>query len=653
MAVRTASFLLFGLFATFHTWGAWANMEMNMEDRVEVYKGDTAQITCMFTSSEGIGGTIIQWFYVTGTGEKQKIYYQDSMSQIVDRATQFTERISVNGTGAPGRVVLTIRDVQLADETEFICLIKGLTDGASEGRTKLKVFGTPDLPTIEGVQTGISVSEVSPSKIGTCEVKNGFPKPNITWYRNNTPLQSVPDEVEVVPSVTSESSGLFSVTSELNLKVVKEDKNDEFYCEVSYFVPGGTRMTETHRINITVFYPPTAVNVWVESPKGDIKEGDSIELHCKDNGNPPSSIISIKRLEENDIDGQSHESDVLVLNNVTSRDSGVYQCTSIDSDTFEPMYGNISVFVHFLHAAVVTPQDTIVVAHGEEFTATCNALSSLKTQAVWLKDGEVVFKGHTLTVKDATFDKAGMYVCVVTVPEIEEMETRGSILVNVKGPPEILKPDNTEIESYDTTVDLSCRVRGFPAPKIIWSTSDGQDLEMASEMMTEDGLQSRVSIQVTSDITASCNASNDHGTDALTFNIKTPVNTTPPPVTTTTTITTTTTTTTTTATATTTATTISSATVKAETAIPPKKIRKEGSGVIIAVIIICILLLAILGSVLYFLYKKGKICGRSGKQDLTKDKSNKDNIVVEMKSDNTEEAVLLGVNGEKQSPNEQ
>ncbi|XP_031697924.1 cell surface glycoprotein MUC18-like isoform X1 [Anarrhichthys ocellatus] len=90
--------------------------------------------------------------------------------------------------------------------------------------------------------------------------------------------------------------------------------------------------------------------------------------------------------------------------------------------------------------------------------------------------------------------------------------------------------------------------------------------------------------------------------------------------------------------------------VKAETPIPPKK---GGNGFIIAVIIICILLLAILGSVLYFLYKKGKICGRSGKQDLTKEKSSKDNIVVEMKSDNTEEAVLLGVNGEKQPPSHQ
>lgn len=40
------------------------------------------------------------------------------------------------------------------------------------------------------------------------------------------------------------------------------------------------------------------------------------------------------------------------------------------------------------------------------------------------------------------------------------------------------------------------------------------------------------------------------------------------------------------------------------------------------------------------------LCSRSSKE-----KSNKDNIVVEMKSD-TEEAVLLGVNGEKQPPSD-
>ncbi|GLD74750.1 cell surface glycoprotein MUC18, partial [Lates japonicus] len=278
-------------------WGyyavSWAIVEVNMEDRVEVYRGTTAQITCIFTSDDGIGGMTIEWFYMTQQGKRQRIYNQDPTMNSVDRGTPFTDRITVNSTGAPGGVVLTINEVRLEDEVEFICEIKSLTDGRGEGRTKLKVFAKPDRPTIEAVQGGISVKEERPSKIGVCEVKHGFPKPNITWYRNDTPLRSGQYAAKIESSTTTESSGLYSVKSELSLKVKKEDKDAEFYCEVNYFVPGETRMTETERITITVYYPSTAVNVWVESPKGKIKEGDSIELHCYGNGNDPSAELSI------------------------------------------------------------------------------------------------------------------------------------------------------------------------------------------------------------------------------------------------------------------------------------------------------------------------------------------------------------------------
>lgn len=44
---------------------------------------------------------------------------------------------------------------------------------------------------------------------------------------------------------------------------------------------------------------------------------------------------------------------------------------------------------------------------------------------------------------------------------------------------------------------------------------------------------------------------------------------------------------------------------------------RESKGVIIVAVIVCILVLAVLGAVLYFLHKKGKIpCGRTGKQDM-------------------------------------
>lgn len=40
-------------------------MEVNMEDRVEVFLGDTAQITCMFTVSDSHDDVIIQWYMVS------------------------------------------------------------------------------------------------------------------------------------------------------------------------------------------------------------------------------------------------------------------------------------------------------------------------------------------------------------------------------------------------------------------------------------------------------------------------------------------------------------------------------------------------------------------------------------------------------------
>ncbi|XP_029628181.1 cell surface glycoprotein MUC18 isoform X4 [Salmo trutta] len=603
MALRMNASTFVGLFLLSVTWkAAWAKVEVNMEDRVEVFLGDTAQITCMFTVSDSHDDVIIQWYMITKTNVRSRIYYGDGNIQAVDRDGQFTDKISVNGMGKSSEVVLTIRDVALEDELEFICQVNGLSAGNMEGRTMLKVFASPDRPNIEGVHSGISVSNKNPSKIGSCEAKNGYPRPNITWYRDQSPMQNTPGEVSVVTLVTKESSGLYTVQSDLHLNVVKEDKDSFFYCEVSYLVPGGTKMTETNKINITVHYPTTSLDVWVESPKGRVKEGDTVEVHCRANGNPQPPFTFLHNMQE-----LKSELNVLVLKDVTRLSNGNITCTALDLDTYEETVGHTELFVDYLDLAVLIPKDTHVMAQGEELMATCNALSSLPTHTEWFKKGEKVAEGHTLTLKDAVFDMAGTYVCVVNVPSLERLETSGSLHVHVQGPPEIKESADTVLEEVtEKFLNLSCHARGYPTPVITWSSSDkSQILKEVSHRQTEDGVLSVVSIKVTSDITANCNASNVHGTDSFPFSIKAIVQTTWSDPSTT-----------------------------------------EGSGVIIAVIIICILLLAILGSVLYFLYKKGKIpCGRSGKQDLTK--PNKDSIMVEINNDNTEEAVLLGVNGDK------
>ncbi|XP_008423864.1 melanoma cell adhesion molecule b isoform X2 [Poecilia reticulata] len=608
MAVRdAASPLLLGLLCLLHTWGARATVEVNMEDKVEAVLGDTARITCMFKSQDfgGSGGMTIKWYYVKNSKEIKQIYSQDSLQSTVEKNTPYSERITVDTTGTVGEVVLTIRDVQLSDdEVAFNCYVKIIGEGTGEGTTKLKVFKTPEDPTIQGVEQGISVSDEM-AKIASCEVENGYPKPKITWYRDKMPLHNIPDVVKVDHRVTSKSSGLYSVNSDLNMKVEKKDKDAVFYCEVTFLVPGAEKMLETNSINITVFYPPTTVNLWVESPKGKIKEGDTVEFLCASDGNSESQFFMI----------DNNEGPRLKMENVTRHNSRVYVCVVEDFENSVKLLTNTSVFVNYLDEVVIEPTGSVLVDWKNEFLATCNALSSLRTKTTWFKNGKEVEKGHHLSLKAVTYDTAGTYDCVVTVPEIQGMQANASLQVTVQGPPEIIEKHLSEAETNERELELTCHVRSYPTPNITWGTTNGKIIS-SSNHMTNVGAKSvaKVQVNITSNTNVFCNASNKFGKDSVTYVIKF---------------------------------------TKAETPKPQEKAQKGSYGVVIPVIIICILLLAILGSVLYFLYKKGKICNRSGKKDFTKEKSSKDKIVVEMKSDNTEEAILLGVNGEKQLPNDQ
>ncbi|XP_063752303.1 cell surface glycoprotein MUC18 isoform X2 [Eleginops maclovinus] len=606
------------LFLTLLHHNAWAKVEVQVEESVEAYLGDSAQIPCLYSFSNVDSEprlVMIQWFVrVAGSSSRMRIFYGDDTLQMVDNNTEYSGRIEVSSDGWESR--LSIQDVRLQDEREFFCQINGLAAGNAEGRTHLRVFATPEAPLIEGVASGISVTNELPSKVASCEAQNGFPKPNITWYRNGSPLNSSPGHVNVLILVTRESSGFFSVQSTLEYKVVKEDKDARFSCELSFFVPGAIRTVESSSVNVSVHYPTTMVELWKESPQGLVREGDTVELRCQGDGNPPQPF-SFSREQEMDVDLESRHGDVLVLSPVSRKDSGIYQCRPLDSDENSDVKGEMQLTVHYLDPAVVVPKESEVMLRGEDLTATCNALSSLKTSTVWYKDGKHVGTGNTLHLKDAKYETTGEYICEVTVPSLPALHTSGSVNIIVQGGPQLvgLEQDVQLEEAAGRTVNLSCEATGRPLPSLSWSFGGSQNWQEVVSKSSEHGALSVVSVRLTADISAVCNASNDMGTESKSFSIK--------------------------------------AIPRLTSAAP---FSPEGSGVIIVVIILSLLLLATLGSVLYFLHKKGKIpCGRSGKQEITKEKPTKDDIVVEMKSTTkTEDTVLLkAVNGDKQGPNDQ
>ncbi|XP_061596364.1 cell surface glycoprotein MUC18 isoform X2 [Cololabis saira] len=595
-----------------------AKVELSMDDSMEVYQADQAEIPCQynFTDTDSEPSFVMfQWFVrAEGNGLRTRIFYGDVGQQIVDNNTNYTGRIQVILGQMESRLI--IQNVQPSDDREFFCQVNGLAAGNAERKTHLRVFAPPEPPAIEPVPTGISVTNEIPSKVASCEARHAFPKPNITWYRNGVPLAPTPGLVKMLILVSRDSSGFLTVESTLEYKVVKEDKDAHFSCEVSFSVPGAIRTIESHRINITVHYPTTMVDLWKEWPQGLVKEGDTVELRCQGDGNPPPSFV-FNREQEPDVD-LGGTGDVLILPRVSRKDGGVYQCRPQNNDVQTEVKAEVQLTVHYLDEAFVVPKDSEVMLRGEDLTATCNALSSLRTSTAWYKDGQQVGQGNTLHLQDASYDTSGVYVCEVTVPSLPSLNTSGSVHIIVQGGPQVLGAEQEVqlVEAAGRTVNLSCEVLGYPAPSISWTITGSQNWQEVVSKSDDHMTRSVVSVEVTSDVSALCNASNDMGAEAKAFSVK--------------------------------------AIPRVTTTAPFSP--AEGSGVIIVVIILCLLLLAFLGSVLYFLHKKGKIpCGRSGKQEITKEKTTKDDIVVEMKTNTkNEEAVLLkAVNGDKKGPNDQ
>ncbi|XP_027511511.1 cell surface glycoprotein MUC18 isoform X2 [Corapipo altera] len=579
---------------------AASKLEVSTPAVVEVEIGDTARIECDFNIPGNGSYSYIDWFYVdrkAGTNSRVRLCHITD-SEVLKDDTDYKERLSVGEDKA-----LSISKVTVQDDRTFVCQVGAGSSGVGESHTELHVYKVPETPVIEPNTGGISVNNSANSEIAKCVSKNSFPPPNITWHKNGEQLDL--QENQMMNTWTRESSGLHSVASVLFDTVTREDRDSRYHCTVHYWLRGQRHALESQKVQITVFYPAKHLKLQVVPSSALVKEGDNVKLVCESDGNPPPVFSFYKRQLDDKWQELSSlaETDggVLTLHGVNKSSSGLYKCESLDLDDMTELEDEVELVVNYIEGVRVEMKPSSPLQEGDNVTLSCDAHSPVALVYQWRDDeGRKMGDGNRLVLKNLTLETPNNLSCKVVAPSVPGLEQSKQVSLAVKGKPRIVAISSPLYVRQDEVVNLTCKAIAFPRPSVHWSVNG-----TAHEFVDNQHIASNLTVRVSRDLLkagAMCRVSNDLGVSEKHIQLL------------------------------------------------DQKTTAESQGVIIVAIIVAILVVAVLGAVIYFLHKKGKIpCGRAGKQDITRPEARKDKIVVEVKSDKLpEEAGLLqGANGEK------
>ncbi|XP_059723064.1 cell surface glycoprotein MUC18 isoform X1 [Haemorhous mexicanus] len=583
---------------------AASKLEISMPPVVEVEVGGTARIECNFYIPENASYTYIDWFYVDHSTKQVRLYHVTASGVLKDD-TDYKKRLSLGEDKA-----LSISAVTLQDPKTFMCQVGAGSYGVGENSTELIVYKVPTTPEIEPYSGGISVHSNKIPEIAKCVSKNGFPSPNITWHKNGEQLYAQENQVTILSTLTRESSGLFTVSSTLYALVTRQDRQSQFHCTVHYWQGAQQRARDSQPVKVNIFYPSENLKLKVMPSSMLVKEGDNVTLVCEADGNPqPVFSFFKKNLDEwQDVTSLADDSGVLRLHDVNKTNNGTYRCQSLDLDDMSQIEEDVDLVVNYIEGVHVKMEPSSTLREGDSVTLSCDAHSPVGLKYQWRDDkGKKLVEGNQLFLSNLTFEKSNTFSCKVMAPSVPGLEQSKKVSVAVEGKPRIVAISSPLYVRHDEVINLTCKAIAFPPPTVQWSING-----TAHEYVDNQHIASNLTVRVSHDLLragAMCRVSNRLGASEKHIQL-----------------------------------------------VVDQKSTAESQGVIIVAIIVAILVVAVLGAVIYFLHKKGKIpCGRAGKQDITKPEARKDKIVVEVKSDKlSEEAGLLqGANGEKRAAADQ
>uniref|UniRef100_A0A8B9WL43 Cell adhesion molecule 1 n=1 Tax=Bos mutus grunniens TaxID=30521 RepID=A0A8B9WL43_BOSMU len=262
---------------------------------VTVIEGEVATISCQVNKSDD---SVIQLL----NPNRQTIYFRD-FRPLKDSRFQL-----LNFSSSELKVSLT--NVSISDEGRYFCQL--YTDPPQESYTTITVLVPPRNLMIDiQKDTAVEGEEIEVN----CTAMASKPATTIRWFKGSKELKGK-SEVE-------EWSDMYTVTSQLMLKVHKEDDGVPVICQVEH--PAVTGNLQTQRY-LEVQYKPQ-VHIQMTYPlQGLTREGDALELTCEAIGKPQPVMVTWVRVDDEMPQHAVLSGPNLFINNLNKTDNGTYRC---------------------------------------------------------------------------------------------------------------------------------------------------------------------------------------------------------------------------------------------------------------------------------------------------------------------------------------
>ncbi|XP_058664380.1 vascular cell adhesion protein 1 [Ammospiza caudacuta] len=357
---------------------------------------------------------------------------------------------------------LTMNPVGVVNSHSYLCTVICGERGKKEKSVKVELYSFPSDPIID-ISPSLVAGEPAPV---ICKIPDVYPSHHLEVL-----LKKDGQVLHEEYFLDDDSTNTETKTVTYTFHPMAEDAGKEITCVARLpivdmdFEP--KERTSSQKLNVNFGPQNTVITA---SPSNSPMEGDSLNLTCVTQSDPPAQIVWSKYLAEESIQ-HLIKNNVLFIPRVHFNDSGRYICEVINLVTNKTEEATVNIVIQ--GAPVITElsiEPSTTVQEGQNVSIQCSAESNPPPKIILRRKSDNADIGtssaRSIFLPSVMFQNGGDYECVA---ENKYGNSKSEITLNVK-----YGPKNTMITVFPAalkegeTVTMKCTSSGNPAPVISW-----------------------------------------------------------------------------------------------------------------------------------------------------------------------------------------